>query len=501
MESIAKTSVWVYFLSLASFLISCDEETRVANPQTIVCEVNNLHAQRFLQQIQKENEYNSFLALTKGNVPLYEFVQLSSSSIYGSYFFIPCLGSDDTVECGVYYPVSIPDSCKHRFAPFLLTSRKLNEEIPISDRFLYSAKFKHLQTLGLKVDARLVEFAELLEDTIIHIPSYELPLPKATRSGSSLHLSIGYDATYIGGKTDAIYGLSLQTFLNVAISQVGRYFPGTVAIRALVNPIIMLAPLGNVFGVEATLREIARGIERECFMFGFSVFVQYSYSITASSWGGGGSNSGSSGTGGGGGSLGGSSSSGDNDSGNESQTLPDTCKHINDVKRCIVKLLHENDVVIDPEKIREPTCGCLSNARKKDGLIEVCPLFYGWGIKDQYSILWHEVYHLRNDIPTIQDVQPLPEVVQLVPDNIIRNYMYRFALKELEGLILPNERRAKIMQDYVREYSSVESVCSPDYYLNEINAYRAEMATNKDVSEYYRITRNTCIGKARSYIK
>lgn len=200
MGNIANIGIWIYFLGLISFLISCDKENRLINLKFVVPEINNLHAKEFLKQLQKEHEYDSFLALTKGNSPLYEFVQLSYSSLYGSYYFIPCLGDDDIVEGGIYYPVYIPDSCR-RFTPFLLTPRMLNKEIPVTERFLYSAKFKYLQACGLEVDTKLVEFAELLEDTIIPISSYELPFSKSTRNGGeSLSLSIGYDATYIGGK-------------------------------------------------------------------------------------------------------------------------------------------------------------------------------------------------------------------------------------------------------------------------------------------------------------
>lgn len=480
MRSIA-ISIWIYFLGMIPFLISCGEQENVI--KNVDPEAVNPHAKSFLQQIQRENAYDYFLELMQGNKPLYEFIQLSTSSKYGLYYFIPYLGNEHRVEGCVYYPASILDRYT-AFTPFILTPSKLNEEIPITERFLYSAKFKCLQEQGLDVDSKLIEFAELLADTIISISPYDdVVLPKSTRSGGSLSLSIGYDATYIGTKIDAVYGLSLSTFAGIASREVGRYFPNMAMTQALSNPVMMLGPVGNVFSVEDALREIARNIEIEMLRLDFNVYVQYSYSVSGVSFGGGAS------AGTGGGSSGGGSSSGGVGGGNKSDALPDTCKNINEVKDFLVRLLHEKNVIINSENIIESICGCRCNAQKKDGKIEICQNFYQWELKDQYSILWHEIYHLRNDVPIIGKYQLLQEVIQLTPNSLIRGYLNQIALKEIEGLILPNTVKAQIIQSRMQDCLQVEYIYPPDYYKNEMNTYKAEIETNTDVSEYYAVTR------------
>lgn len=253
-----------------------------------------------------------------------------------------------------------------------------------------------------------------------------------------------------------------------------------MTIRALVNPIAMIASVGNVLDVEATLREIARNIELEISGLGFIVYVQYSYRISGYSWDGG-----SAGTGGNSSSSGGSSSSSSSSSKIESNVLPDTCRNIDDVKEFLVRLLHENNVIINPEKIVGASCGCATTARKYNGIIEICNLFYQWPLKDQYSILWHEIYHLRNDISVVGNTQLLSQPVQLVPDSEMLKIFHAITLDEIKGLFVLPQIKMLLIQDRKDKDLTVRYIEPPEYYKNEINAYKTEMETNTDVTESY----------------
>lgn len=120
---------------------------------------------------------------------------------------------------------------------------------------------------------------------------------------------------------------------------------------------------------------------------------------------------------------------------------------------------------------------CAANAQRKgEGVISLCMKFVnsGYTITDQVAIVWHEIYHDRYDSPfnySVQKIYP-PVIMSNIPTNIqsfIQNVL-------LEG--------NSSTYDFLSE-TTINNIHDPQYYVNEINAYKQEIQNNKNVSEFY----------------
>ena len=149
----------------------------------------------------------------------------------------------------------------------------------------------------------------------------------------------------------------------------------------------------------------------------------------------------------------------------------------------IKKMMKELGCDIDDVTI-ELGIECGSNARvsvdEKNGAktIEICNKFFDYEYKDQISILYHEAYHCTHDRPwsNKERMSLDPPLIIEIPEvhmNYLRDYVY--------DLILPNEK-----QGYIDSWDKkIEYLNCPEYYENEINAYKSERITMPNVSAKY----------------
>ena len=149
---------------------------------------------------------------------------------------------------------------------------------------------------------------------------------------------------------------------------------------------------------------------------------------------------------------------------------------VNEILLEIFEILRELGVDLNDYEI-EIAVGCASNARvDKDGTIGICASFVnkGYTINDQASILWHEVYHVKNDKDYSLTEQKLtsPITYSNIPVDIA-NYIKN----EAHGYVLSD-------QEYKQEITR-SSISDPQYYRNEIAAYQAEMKNGINVSPAY----------------
>lgn len=130
--------------------------------------------------------------------------------------------------------------------------------------------------------------------------------------------------------------------------------------------------------------------------------------------------------------------------------------------------------------------GCYSSAKVTNdySTIEICPSFFSHEFCDQLSKLWHEMYHYRNDDKTWVDIPfyQLDDYHSSPPENvkIAIEYMvehYDCIPRELYGT------------DYwttaYNLWTVINNYRNYPYTLNEIEAYRKEMETFPNVSEFY----------------
>ena len=119
---------------------------------------------------------------------------------------------------------------------------------------------------------------------------------------------------------------------------------------------------------------------------------------------------------------------------------------------------------------------CTANARYLDGFIELCTSFLNWGIYDQASIIWHEIYHLLYDLPWSTSLHPLYQTIILNPPSWAENYIRTVILDPFSSLSIEAQ-----YYDYIR----INTIRDPQYYQNEINAYQAERNAMPDSSSGY----------------
>lgn len=125
--------------------------------------------------------------------------------------------------------------------------------------------------------------------------------------------------------------------------------------------------------------------------------------------------------------------------------------------------------------------GCGSNARvivdKETGKkrIEICYKLFDYEYEDQTSILYHEAYHclhdkpLSNEDPMILD-PPLLISMPIECENYLLKYVYFDCTNP---------------QQFVAGDKIVSELYSPEYYQNEINAYKSERLVVPNVSTKY----------------
>lgn len=169
-----------------------------------------------------------------------------------------------------------------------------------------------------------------------------------------------------------------------------------------------------------------------------------------------------------------------------------SCKNLAETQKVIPFKLKELGINLGGIKLTE-NIECKSNAKRtKDGSeIQVCTKFYGRDVNDQTSIIYHEIYHIHNDINGNTDwdlkIQNLNNTRYLdtPPDNLM-NYLRTLHTEDYNS----THPSGMSLDEYIKYVEfTVTSTLPPEYYLNDINAYTNEIKTVKDVTESYNVER------------
>jgi len=124
------------------------------------------------------------------------------------------------------------------------------------------------------------------------------------------------------------------------------------------------------------------------------------------------------------------------------------------------------------------TDNCWANAQCKDGAIEICKNFLNFGYNDQVAIVWHEMYHYYNTIPYSTNKVTLENPVTLT--NVPEAYILFLRQKYIDVGYTETQIQACVNQEL-----TYDKISDPNKFLNEINAYQAEMNACVVVSEAY----------------
>ena len=101
-----------------------------------------------------------------------------------------------------------------------------------------------------------------------------------------------------------------------------------------------------------------------------------------------------------------------------------------------------------------------------------------WDDNSICSNIYHEIYHIRNDVNSETDWDT-------PPDNLM-NYLRALHIEEYNS----SHSSGTSLDEYIK-YTElmVATTLPPEYYLNDINAYTNEIETVKNVTDSYSIER------------
>ena len=129
---------------------------------------------------------------------------------------------------------------------------------------------------------------------------------------------------------------------------------------------------------------------------------------------------------------------------------------------------------------------CTSNAKveidEETGgkKIILCYKFFNYEYQDQMSILYHEAYHCNHDEAWSSETKMTldsPYYLKIPQEHV--DYLLKY---EFDGITNP--------MGFINDFEAkVTILLCPEYYKNEINAYKAEIGLNPSVSEKYVLER------------
>ncbi len=161
---------------------------------------------------------------------MYEHVLQLTHACYGLCYFIPY--GKEQIKGAIFYPIKAILQEDGRYQtngeldlPDNITTQRLNQEIRLTQRFLYSTLFKNLQSQKLQVEPGLVEMTNLLNEKVVPIPEEEssIEIIKTKTNAPFIKFKLRYNVKYIGKDYSAVWGLHwerIRIYLSQAIWEV-----------------------------------------------------------------------------------------------------------------------------------------------------------------------------------------------------------------------------------------------------------------------------------------
>lgn len=264
---------------------------------------NEVARQFFFLMERQEDSYERFKERLGTRNPLFEYADMGTSSDFGLFYIIPYQDDTDSINGCIIYPVDeeIREMERRSFLgklgnPIDLDFDYLENEIPVTRRFLYSSYFLRWKQIGLNSSTRMNLFAQGLLEHNLYVPNSELDIDKwsaKTRSlaygANDVYVHIYYNTgRYSGPQTGVVYGLSVETLKNITRTNFLKSF-GCVASFKVEH--VGYCELEVVFSVtdrdilkygmgDFYIDKAIKGIVYDCCqMFYLDATMQYTYRI------------------------------------------------------------------------------------------------------------------------------------------------------------------------------------------------------------------------------
>ena len=213
-------------------MAGCQTFDYMDNYSISISSINNAKGKIFMQYLSKDKQKeDAFFQALGGNSPFLEDVDIATITDMGLCFRIPYGDAmDKSVKGAVFYPIqyNIKNSTglvelgDHLLAPQFIDAYSLENEIPLSKRFVYSYYFTSLNTT-LNVEPALMKYEYIGRHVVKYplSPFEEKTFKKQVKTRSitdcfKFKIYLYYQATYIGEPTQydevEIWALSTNAF-------------------------------------------------------------------------------------------------------------------------------------------------------------------------------------------------------------------------------------------------------------------------------------------------
>ena len=172
------------------------------------------------------------------------------------------------------------------------------------------------------------------------------------------------------------------------------------------------------------------------------------------------------------------------------------CTDVLMVKNQILPVLQRMGVNIDGVNVvQSPNAFVIGNALLLNGNeIALGDMFFTYEGLDQTSIIWHEFYHIHNDVELSDyESSPLDEPVKLEPSLEMERKIKEYLRNQYERANIDIPDNTDWIQWEYDIFVTLETVKRPQYYANEINAYMAESRNKIPISPEYELEREVIL--------
>ena len=146
---------------------------------------------------------------------------------------------------------------------------------------------------------------------------------------------------------------------------------------------------------------------------------------------------------------------------------------------------------------------CGVNARVRYGNIEICTQFFeneNLADNDRVAIIYHEVYHIKNDKPTEMKKKRI-DPIRLDPPTEFKEFIMTYLVVPSYYENYNEPYKTEAINSAYDGFITIYEIGTPTYYENEIKAYENEINIMTNVSSYYQMERKFMLWRHKEAYK
>lgn len=290
-ETVTKNAILFIIFTLFTFISSCNPDL-YEFPQKDIATQNEISVQLLSLMSDQKGSYMRFQEKLGPHKPLYDYVQTGNSTDFGLYYAIPYLDEKDSLSGCIVYPID--ENCDEEVRsykgilgnPINLNQDYLENEIPITRRFLYSARFLQWKNIFQQNSSKkLYLFAKKMkEKSMIIQDKTTIKLRSTTTSINAAEVEFYFDYMRYTGRVDgAAHALSPNTLNNMILGSCRDYLPvkniviGNLHNSSIRATITFRQNNMDPSSLNSSLFNVVQEIVHNAKINNFDIFIQFNY--------------------------------------------------------------------------------------------------------------------------------------------------------------------------------------------------------------------------------